>query len=88
MALFIGWDLLLKYIIGQSVFIGMCVYDGCLDTWTFFFLFLIGIVKRDAFALFVRVIGLYKTSVLLLLLLLLLCVRGMFGMGWGMCIAT
>ena len=32
--------------------------------------FLIAIVNRDAFALFVRVIALYKTSVLLLLLLL------------------
>ena len=43
----------------------LCVYDGCLDIWTF----LIATVKRDAFTLFVRVIALYKTSVLLLLLL-------------------
>ena len=49
----------------------MCLYDGCLDTWTFFvFLFKKknAIVQRDAFALFVRVKALYKTSVLLLLL--------------------
>ena len=48
------------------------------DDVTLFLLFCIflkfAIVQRDAFALFVRVIARYKTSVLLLLLLLLLLI--------------
>ena len=41
-----------------------------MDVWIHGHCFLIAFVKRDAFTLFVRVIALYKTSVLLLLLLL------------------
>ena len=45
-----------------------CVF--MMDVWIHGrFLFFIAIVKRDAFALFVQLIALYKTSVLLLLLL-------------------
>ena len=54
-----------------------CVYDGCLDTWTLLLLgFFSAIVKkRDAFALFVRVIALSKTSVLLIIIIHLLATR-------------
>ena len=42
-----------------------CVF--VVDVWIYR-RFLIAIVKRDAFTLFVRVLALYKTSVLLILL--------------------